>query len=276
MMYAVLRVAMKPRLLGLFALMVVLVIAFVLLGGWQWDVARSAGDSAANRHLEDRPVLPIAQVMTPNQAFPANGSLQPIRARGHYDTSRQELVAGRVLNGRNGFWVLTPLVIDSTGARLPIVRGFVASARDATAPATGSKEVVVTGALAPGESPDTQTLPPGQIASINLAILINTWGGTVYNAFVFATNEQPVATVAPVQHFAPPQPGGGGFHLLNAGYALQWWAFSGFAIYVWVRLVRDERDADEVAQREFRPVADNESSADTQDPVGAHTTKEGS
>jgi DNA-binding transcriptional regulator of glucitol operon len=29
------------------------------------------------------------------------------------------------------------------------------------------------------------------------------------------------------------------FSLQNFGYALQWWAFSGFTIWLWVRLVRD-------------------------------------
>lgn len=262
------RAALTPRLMGLFALMVALVVSFVLLGMWQWDVARSAGHSTANARMEDRPVTPITQVMQPSQSFPGNGSLRPVRATGHYDAARQELVAGRVLDGRNGFWVLTPLVLDANGAQLPVVRGFVADPANVPAPLTSSGQVTVTGALAPGESPATGTYPAGQIGTINLAVLTNTWGGSVYNAFVFATNEAPTATAAPVRTFAPPQPGGGGFHLLNAGYAVQWNAFALFAIYVWVRMVRDEYALEQGAQPASGPGADNqESDADTEDDV---------
>lgn len=237
-----LRTALTPRLMGLFAVMIVLVTSFVLLGRWQWGVAFSDGRSAANEKMQDRPTVAISQAMQPAQSFPRDGSLRPVRATGHYDPTRQELVAGRTLDGRNGFWVLTPLVVDGNGSRLPVVRGFVSDPKNVPGPSTGTKQVSVTGALAPGESPEPGVFPNGQIGAINLAVLTNTWGGSVYNAFIFATNETPDATAAPIATFPPPQPGGGGFHLLNASYAVQWIAFAGFAIYVWVRMVRDEHD----------------------------------
>ncbi len=237
-----LRTALTPRLMGLFALMVVLVASFVLLSRWQWDVAVSNGHSAANARMQDRPVVAISQAMQPAESFPSDGSLRPVRVTGRYDPARQELVAGRTLRGQKGFWVLTPLVVDGNGSRLPVVRGFVADPKNAPGPTTRTRQVTVTGALAPGESPDAGVFPKGQIGTINLAVLSNTWGGSVYNAFIFATNESPDATAAPIDTFPPPQPGGGGFHLLNASYAVQWLAFAGFAIYVWVRMVRDEHD----------------------------------
>ncbi|MBO1768486.1 MULTISPECIES: SURF1 family protein [unclassified Allobranchiibius] len=267
-----LRAALTPRLMGLFVLMVVLVVAFVLLGIWQLDVARSAGHATANHQMQDRPVTAITSVMQPAESFPSNGSLRPVRATGHYDGALQELVAGRTLDGHNGFWVLTPLVVDGNGARLPVVRGFVADPTHVPAPLTGSRQVTVTGALAPGESPATGSYPSGQIGAINLAVLANTWGGTVYNAFVFATDESPSATAAPVATFPPPQPGGGGFHLLNAGYAVQWWAFSCFAVYVWVRMVRDEYAAEEAgraAELPSGPVADNGEGTDGEQTAAA-------
>lgn len=237
-----LRTALTPRLMGLFALMAVLVTAFVLLGRWQWGVAVSDGHSEANARMQDRPTVAITQVMAPAQEFPRDGSLRPVQATGRYDATRQELVAGRTLDGRAGFWVLTPLMVDGSQSRLPVVRGFVTDPTNVPGPTTGTRQVTVTGALAPGESPQAGVFPKGQIGAINLAVLTNTWGGSIYNAFIFATNESPTATAAPVRTFAPPQPGGGGFHLLNASYAVQWMAFAGFAIYVWVRMVRDEHD----------------------------------
>ncbi len=35
--------------------------------------------------------------------------------------------------------------------------------------------------------------------------------------------------------------GSGEGSLLNYGYALQWWAFAGFAVFFWTRVVRDQR-----------------------------------
>lgn len=34
--------------------------------------------------------------------------------------------------------------------------------------------------------------------------------------------------------------GSGEGSLLNYGYALQWWVFAAFAVFIWVRLVRDQ------------------------------------
>jgi DNA-binding transcriptional regulator of glucitol operon len=35
--------------------------------------------------------------------------------------------------------------------------------------------------------------------------------------------------------------GSGEGSLLNYGYALQWWAFAAFAVFLWSRLIRDQR-----------------------------------
>lgn len=255
-----LRTALAPRLVGLFVLMAILVTAFVLLGLWQWDVARSDGHNEANERMQSRPTIVISQVMQPAQEFPRDGSLRPVQATGRYDAARQELVAGRTLEGRDGFWVLTPLLVEESKSLLPVVRGFVSDPVNVPAPLSGSQKVTVTGALAPGESPQPGVFPQGQIGSINLAALTNTWGGSVYNAFVFATNEVPTSTAAPIRTFPPPQPGGGGFHLLNASYAVQWMAFAGFAIYVWVRTVRDEHEL--VQAGDVPPPGDEDSGPD--------------
>ena len=36
----------------------------------------------------------------------------------------------------------------------------------------------------------------------------------------------------------------------NYGYAVQWWLFAGFAVFLWVKLVLDELDPSRVAERE--------------------------
>jgi hypothetical protein len=41
------------------------------------------------------------------------------------------------------------------------------------------------------------------------------------------------------------------FSLQNFGYAFQWWAFSAFALYFWLRLIRDARHPPATAGREI-------------------------
>ena len=86
-------------------------------------------------------------------------------------------------------------------------------------------------------------LPDGQMAALDLSLLVNRWPGALYNAFVFATAEQPDVTsvAAPaVQRVPPPALVGGGLSWRNAAYALQWWVFALFAAYMWWRMVRDD------------------------------------
>lgn len=39
----------------------------------------------------------------------------------------------------------------------------------------------------------------------------------------------------------------------NYGYAVQWWLFAAFAVFLWVKLVLDELDPSRVAEREETP-----------------------
>jgi len=146
----VLRTALKPRWLALFALLVLIMASFAQLGLWQLHVARDKGLAEALRKAhEARPVM-VDTVVQPHQPFPNAASARPVIAIGSYAADGQVLVGPRRLEGREGYWVVTPLVVDGTGARLAVVRGFVPDPADAgTAP---QERVQVTGALAPGES----------------------------------------------------------------------------------------------------------------------------
>jgi surfeit locus 1 family protein len=233
----------KPRWLGLFAVVVAVMVAFGALGLWQLSVARDKGRAQQVLAAPTLPVADVAAVLTPHAAFPTGGDGRRITATGAYDGSGQVLVTPRLLRGERGYWVVTPLVVRSTGARIAVVRGFVTDPAQAAAPVVAS-EVTVSGTLAQGESPATGTAPPdGQLAALDLSVLVNRWPGVMYNAFVFATAEQPDLTsvASPsVQRVPPPAPAGGGLLWRNAGYALQWWVFALFAVYMWWRMVRED------------------------------------
>lgn len=252
---------LKPRWLGLLGLLLVLLVAFTVLGLWQLNVAR---DEARKTALADAPRLPVValtSLLTPHGEFPATASGRRVEAAGRYDPAGQVLVANRRLDGALGYWVVTPLVITDTGARLAVLRGFVRSPETALPP-TSAGEVTVLGTLAPGESPaaSARTLPAGQLASLDLARLVNVWDGPIYNAFLFAISETPDATAAAPAggsgtgaiERVPPPPVPSGLSLRNAAYALQWWVFGLFAAWMWWRMVRDDHRRDDHRRGDHR------------------------
>jgi surfeit locus 1 family protein len=242
---------LKPRWLGLFALVVAIMAGFGMLGLWQLDVARDKGRAPQVRAATALPAADVAAVLTPHGPFPPGGTGRRVTATGRYDGPAQVLVTPRLLRGRRGYWVVTPLVVRSSGARIAVVRGFVTDPAQAVAP-EATTEVTVSGALAAGESParpdpGDQAVPDGQMGALDLSLLVNRWPGALYNAFVFATAEQPDLTsvAAPaVERVPPPAAEGGGLVWRNAAYALQWWVFALFAAYMWWRMVRDDYETE--------------------------------
>jgi surfeit locus 1 family protein len=242
---------LKPRWLGLLGVLVVLLVAFTFLGLWQLSVARDDARREALAQAPTQAAVALDQVLRPHTAFPAEASGRPVTMTGTYDASGQVLVVDRRLNGVSGSWVVTPLVVDGSGARIAVLRAFVPD-ESGTGPApAATAPLTVTGTLAPSESPSSASLPDGQLGSVDLARLVNVWPGELYNAFVFATAESP--DVSPGVQRVPPPAIPTGLTWRNAAYALQWWVFGLFAAYMWWRMVRDDHRRDEAEATKMHP-----------------------
>jgi surfeit locus 1 family protein len=237
----VLRTAIKPRWLALLAVVVVVLALFGRLGLWQLDVSRDQGAREAQEAASARPVAPVTELAQPHAALTDEAVGRTVTATGRYDESKQMLITGRRLGGAVGMWVMTPLVLE-TGALLPVVRGFVTDPAEAGPPDAGV--VTVTGMLAPGEGPPDRRvdLPPGQLAKLDLADLVNRWDEPLFSGFVFATGQSPPlsTTAAAMTPVPPPDVSTGGIVWRNFAYALQWWVFAAFTLYMWWRMVRDD------------------------------------
>ncbi|AXH97686.1 SURF1 family protein [Ornithinimicrobium avium] len=236
------RTALRPAWLALLALLVVIVWSFYQLGMWQIGVS---SNDAAREHAAAqaaRPTEPLGEVTAPHQPFPDDGAGLSVFAEGEYAASEQFLVPGRLLQDEPGYWVVTPLRTAASGeaALLPVVRGFVTDPVQADLPP--ADPVKVTGTLAPSESPGESAglgaLPQGQRATIDTADLVNDWDGPVYNAFVFLVDEQPAVTATSVVRIPPPVFGDSGIVWRNFGYGLQWFTFAAFAVYMYIRFLR--------------------------------------
>lgn len=234
-----LRLALRPQWLALLALLTVILVSFGQLGLWQLSLAQDRDSQDMLAAAAERETEPLEQVLSPSEPFPEDGSNYPVEVTGQYDPRLQFLVPDRVLAGERGWWVVTGLRTDD-GALLPVLRGWVEDPIAAGVP-DGARRTV-TGTLAPGESAsvDEVDLPAGQLGSVNLATLANLWPpDDLYNAFIFATDEQPPVQAGEVVPVPPPSLSSSGIEWRNLGYALQWWVFAGFAAYMYYRFLRE-------------------------------------
>ena len=243
-----LRTALQPKWLGALLLATVFAAVCGWLGAWQLEEARAEGRAQAIERAASLPVAPLTEVVEPQSEFPRDGSTRRVTASGSYAVDGQVLIAERQLDGQVGYWVVSPFVVDGTGATIPVLRGFVTDPESAPAPPTG--RISLAGGLAPSESPRSEAgLADGVYRSIDLGLLVNRWDTEVYNAFVFATDEttrsglsgtdegSPV-TLEGLTRVPPPTGEQSELNLKNAMYAVQWWVFAAFAFFLWWRMVR--------------------------------------
>lgn len=253
-----LRTFFAPRLVALHLVTIAVLIAFSLLGRWQLGVFEDSGSPRAGTDPAPVPVATLAQV---GEHLTTDKIGRQVSATGTFDGDRQLLVAGR----DDGFWLLTPLDLGD-GTAIPVVRGWVATPTDPAVTAIPDGRVTVTGRLQPPEQADgapivARELPPDQVTLVSTAELINIWSGVrLRDGYVVATAQSPPPAVAakPVPVAPPTEPGG--FNWRNLAYAVQWWIFAGFAVFMWFHFIRD-------AIRNRGRTADPQSPPQAADPV---------
>jgi cytochrome oxidase assembly protein ShyY1 len=240
-----LRTLFSPRLLGMHAVAILVLISFILLGRWQLGVWEDSGRPHASI---DPPAVSVTGLSVVGAQLTGPSVGRRVTAEGEYDAARQLLVTDRhpdvaAPGGRAardaGFWVVTPLRF-ADGTMIPIVRGWTATA-GSPAVAVPQGRVTVTGRLRPPEGSESVQRRPegvgeGRIQSVSTAELINLWQGQkLRNGFVVAQDAP--AGLTPVK-VAPPQQGGE-LTWRNLAYAANWWIFAGFAVFMWFHFVRD-------------------------------------
>ena len=85
-----------------------------------------------------------------------------------------------------------------------------------------------------------------------MAALVNEWPGDLYNVVVLASDETDAADASaaplatPGLTRVPPPDVDTPLNLRNAAYAVQWWVFGLFAIWMWWKMFRAEQQAQAV------------------------------
>ncbi|WP_405583507.1 SURF1 family protein [Streptomyces sp. NBC_01190] len=228
----------------------------VFMGSWQLSRFEVRVDQHKNAQHDERRTAAAApvslrQVLPDTRAtLSGDDSGRIVSATGRYDSGHQLLVPGRTLDGRGGFYVLTPLRV-ADGSALPVVRGWLpgdasAAERSGTVPTAPAGQVTVAGAVQYPETTDTAdvetgVMPAGQLGMISAASLVNVLPYPVYGGWLTASHPAPpLKAVPPV---APPNSGLDLKAFQNLGYTGQWFVFAGFVVFMWFRLVRREAEA---------------------------------
>lgn len=243
---------LAPRLWGLHLLAVAAATAALLLGLWQYDAWQTGREDQAAARADATP-KPLAAVMSGDDPFPTVGVGQPVELSGRWLGNATVYVADRQLDGRRGVWAVTPVEVchpgraagSCTGASaMLVVRGWAPTAFDVPAPPTGTVHVI--GWLQPGEGSGRTDPDPADdvIPELRIADAIQHVDQDLYGGYVIAEKMEPAQAAQDLEPVTPESlPEASAFTAVrNLLYAVEWWVFGAFAVFIWWRWCRDELD----------------------------------
>jgi cytochrome oxidase assembly protein ShyY1 len=239
------QVARRPKWIGALLIALALAAGFAALGQWQLERSfRTIGHT--DSQLES--VVPIDSLIKPGKSFPEPADARKVEFSATANTSNAFVVSDRVQNGTSGYWLVVDYRLE-TGASIPVATGWFVdldtalNARDTVKSAMVAQVLTThSGWLLAPEAPEAidssqpavlKSLSPAQLVNLfspeqplqmypgAVALSDNPWGG---EAIVIGTQRQTIE-----------------LNFLNIFYALEWVVFSGFAVFMWWRLVQDER-----------------------------------
>lgn len=268
-----LRVALRPKFLGLLALMATATLVCGLLANWQFERATRALD--AREETTSAEPVPIEELMDAHA--PVTNAVQGRLASftGEFVPSEQVLVPGREIDGHDAAVVVTNARITQgplRGTSIPVARGYTTAPSSEWGtlpePPTGSHEIVVRLEASEEASGTVHREGDGGVATVGTlssTLLVNVWEGPMLAGYGALTNEArqymagpgesdgASATAADAWRDLGPLPAAqssftSGLNLQNFGYMLQWILFGVFFLYIWWRSVRSTY-LDEQAER---------------------------
>jgi surfeit locus 1 family protein len=215
------------------------------LGAWQWD--RGQQRTALHEAMEAKASLPpLAAPDLPDRPDALADLLhRPVRLRGEWIGERTVFLDNRQMNGRPGFYVVTPLRLEGGSGVVLVQRGWAprnfTKREQLPAVATPAGPVEVRGRLAP---------PPAKLYAFDT----EEKGAIRQNLDLARFRAETGLPLLPlsVQQAGPasegllrqwPQAASGAGK--NYGYAFQWWALAALIaiLYAWFQFVLPRRQA---------------------------------
>lgn len=219
--------------IGLITLGSLIAVGMAVLGIWQLRVYEQQGAQASAARAAAPPVE--LTTVAPAASRVSDGYGRSVRLTGTYDPDLQALV--RLAGSSDRLRVVTGMR-QTDGSTVAVVRGLVPAAT-LTAPPPPAGELTQVGVLLPSEAAGTEAPaagPGGVLASVRVPLLAQTWPPPMVDGYVVLS-----AADARAGGLAPPPlvlPEGQG-RFRNGTYAVQWWIFGGFALWMSIRIARD-------------------------------------
>jgi surfeit locus 1 family protein len=246
---------LHPRYWAIHLVALACVAAAVGLGYWQYDAWQLKRESAA-RDVSRIPSLPLTKVVGPDDPFPGKYVGQPVTLTGTWEPGGTIMISGRERNGVEGYWVVTPLEVGPGTAELMVVRGWTASLTGV--PEAPRGKAAFTGWLQPAEGTGAVDDDPSDdvLPQLRIADALHHVSGDLYGAYAVAQPSTDAAEGTSTGSNTgtdgleraeldqlPPSPRFTAIR--NLFYAIEWWFFAAFAVFMWWRWLRDDVLGDE-------------------------------
>lgn len=192
-----LRVALRPKFLGLLALMATATLVCGLLANWQFERATRALD--ARDETQSAAPVPIEELMDAHA--PVTNAVQGRLASftGEFVPSEQVLVPGREIDGHDAAVVVTNARITKgplRGTSIPVARGYTTAPSSEwdplPEPPTGERTIVVRLEASEEASGTVRREGGGGVATVGTlssTLLVNVWEGPMLAGYGALTNE---------------------------------------------------------------------------------------
>jgi len=234
---------MRSRGIVLALLTLIGVLLTASLGAWQLD--RAAQKRSLQQSLTERAQMPLLALAD----LPGSGSLEPwlhrrLSLRGHWQNERSVYLDNRTMDGRVGFFVLTPFLLQGRTDAVLVQRGWLPRdamdrTRLAALPVAGGEQRI-DGLIAATPSRLFELgRSEGGLIRQNLAVAgFSQEIGVALQPFVLLQTGSDVSDGL-ARHWSAPAVD---IHK-HYGYAFQWFALSALqlGLYVWFQVIRPRR-----------------------------------
>jgi hypothetical protein len=247
-------VAKRPK--WIFGLLFALAAAavFALLGQWQLDRTFTVVEPT----VENEQVFSLNQIATPGAALTAEAANVLVSANIMLDQSNVYIVSNRLQQSGDqivsGYWLIAnsgALLSDNdTTGSLTVAIGFSESLETIDAARVELQTSMLPQAFLESTGRYLQTEAPVQLpdqskpyllGSLSLAQLVNLYSQEQVESFAgfLALDAEPGLGLDPIS--LPAQKVGTSVNWLTLFYAVEWVLFGVFAVFLWWRLVQDQR-----------------------------------
>ena len=225
------------------------------LGLWQLDAWQTRRADAAVDISNTAPV-PLDSVITGDSTFPGRSLGRPVTFSGTWMNDATLYVADRKLDGRRGFWVVSPVLVTGSSSALPVVRGWSATAT--STPPSGPVQITGWLQATEGSGPIDEDPTDKVLTGMRLASMVEHVDADLYSAYVVARDVTGAGAADGTDLrsvSASAVPAVSGFTALrNFLYAVEWWIFGAFAFFVWFRWCKDSLEVAEEPELAKEPV----------------------